>query len=59
MIHLRANLEQAARFSIRAENKQAAETAIRLIDAGALRTRAQVDSYIHKALDKARKDRNK
>ncbi len=57
MIHLRANLEQAARFSVRQENKHAAETAIRMMDAGTLRTRGQVDDYIKRALAKAKKDR--
>lgn len=55
--HLKANLDQAARFSIRIENRQAAETALLMINAGALRTRAQVHDYINKALEKARLDR--
>lgn len=57
MEHLKRNLEQAARFSIRIDNKIAADTALRLIDAGTLRTRGQVQTYITQALDKARLDR--
>ena len=54
MIHMRANLEQAARFSTRLENKRAAVAALRLIAVGALTTRAQVDEYIKKALEAAK-----
>jgi hypothetical protein len=59
MIHLKANLEQAAKFSIRAENKAAAEGALRLIASGNITTRTQANNYIKQALEKARKDRKK
>jgi hypothetical protein len=59
VIHLRANLEQAARFSIRVENKRAAETALRMIDTGTLKTRTQVKTYIEQALKRAKDDRIK
>ena len=57
MIHLKANLEQAARFSIRIENKRAAESALKLMDAGKLKTRGDVKLFIERALDKAKEQR--
>lgn len=58
MNHLKINLEQAAKFSVRAENKLAAESALRMIESGSLRTRGEVKSYIERAIEKARQDRS-
>lgn len=59
MEHLKANLEQAAKFSVRAENRIAAQEALNAMNKGSLRTRTQVDDFLKMAIERAKQNRER
>ena len=58
MIHRKANLQQAARFSMRIGHREIATEAIRRIDRGIDRTRRESEDYVNRALARIKEQRN-